>query len=88
MPFPIPTFLLTLLLSLFFLIALIALTSACKEGELKCGAAQDDGTDGGIFKCTNGYWKMWVDCSKSEKCFMTPVPHCRWDRNVGEDGKL
>jgi hypothetical protein len=32
---------------------------ACKEGELKCLAANDQGKDGGVFKCVNGMWDMF-----------------------------
>jgi len=51
---------------------------ACKEGELICAAANDAGKDGGVFQCTNGYWKLIQDCRSFERCIKDPTPHCTW----------
>jgi hypothetical protein len=56
----------------------VATPLACKEGELKCLAANDQGKDGGVFKCVNGMWDMFQDCRDYEKCVRTPTPHCTW----------
>jgi hypothetical protein len=56
---------------------------ACKEGELQCLAANDKGLDGGVFKCTNGYWSMFQDCRSFERCVTSPSPHCTWAKQVG-----
>jgi hypothetical protein len=51
---------------------------ACKEGVLKCLAANDQGLDGGVFQCVNGYWSMFQDCRSFERCVTSPHPHCTW----------
>jgi uncharacterized cupin superfamily protein len=55
-----------------------ASVAACREGELKCLAANDDAEDGGVFQCVNGYWKMFQDCRSFERCVSKPTPHCTW----------
>ncbi|KAH7064224.1 hypothetical protein BKA63DRAFT_572141 [Paraphoma chrysanthemicola] len=59
----------------------------CAEGERKCLAANDDGKDGGVSECVNGYWKMIQDCRSYERCVDKPAPHCTWAqlrRDTGE----
>jgi len=73
-------------MELLLLTTLLTLTTAtaipapqsCKEGKVKCLATQDNGTDGGVFQCTKGYWKMIQDCRAFEKCVADPTPHCTW----------
>ncbi|KAF2032154.1 hypothetical protein EK21DRAFT_87529 [Setomelanomma holmii] len=55
---------------------------ACKEGELKCLAANDKGMDGAVFQCTNGYWKVFQDCRSYERCVSKPTPHCTWGKHA------
>jgi hypothetical protein len=58
---------------------------ACKEGELKCLAASDDGKDGGVFRCTDGMWAMFQDCRSYERCVTSPTPHCTWAKQLEVD---
>lgn len=58
--------------------AVLDVQSGCKEGQLKCLAAQDNGTDGGVFQCTKSGWKLIQDCRSYEKCVSKPTPHCTW----------
>jgi hypothetical protein len=58
---------------------------ACKEGELKCLAANNDGKDGGVFRCTDGLWQMFQDCRSFERCVTDPTPHCTWAKRMEGD---
>jgi hypothetical protein len=49
---------------------------ACPEGELKCLFVNNDGSGGDVFRCTDGLWQMFQDCSSSERCVTSPTPHC------------
>jgi hypothetical protein len=56
-----------------------AMARACKKGELKCLAADQNGMDGALFRCNeNGMWRIVQDCSKYERCVNEPFPHCKW----------
>lgn len=48
---------------------------ACKEGVLECGAANDQGKAGGVFKCVSGMWHEIQACRDYEKCVGSPTPH-------------